>query len=104
MPNGGTITIETCDVSIDGREDPRMALPAPGGYVLLAIRDDGVGMSAERKPRIFEPFFTTKGPGEGTGLGLATVYGIVKRSAGHIFVDSTIGRGTSFRIYLPLVD
>jgi CheY-like chemotaxis protein len=101
MPRGGRLVLETQNV------DPYApdALPSlsmkPGCYVSLVVRDSGCGMSAETKARIFDPFFTTKGKGKGTGLGLATVYGIVKQSGGEIWVDSEIGRGTSFRLFFP---
>ncbi len=102
MPTGGRLRIETRAVLSD--DDIAAAMPEatpPGPYVLLAISDTGVGMTPEVRSHLFEPFFTTKEPGKGTGLGLATVYGIVKQSGGFIFVDSDLGRGAAFKIYFP---
>ncbi len=103
MPNGGTLTITTGDVRLE--VDSEVCTPElpPGEYVLLTVSDSGVGMSKEIMTQVFEPFFTTKGPGKGTGLGLATCYGIVNQIGGQIAVESAVGQGTTFRIYLPRV-
>ena len=102
MPEGGTIRIETRTVvlSEDVRRD-RAVLPS-GVYSVIRVTDEGTGIAADKLQKIFEPFYTTKGVGEGTGLGLSTVYGIVKQSAGFIFVDSEVGRGSVFQVYFPI--
>jgi PAS domain S-box-containing protein len=104
MAEGGRLAISTQNVSISREtESAQIDLPA-GQYVMLAVRDSGIGMTAETQRRIFEPFFTTKEVGQGTGLGLATVYGIVQQSGGHIRVQSELGHGTTFEIYFPRID
>jgi CheY-like chemotaxis protein len=100
MPSGGKLQIDTENVAIEPSLAPKLGV-APGPFVRLTITDTGTGMDDETRAHIFEPFYTTKAAGKGSGLGLATVYGIIKQSGGYIEVDSKVGRGTSFSVYLP---
>jgi two-component system cell cycle sensor histidine kinase/response regulator CckA len=104
MPDGGLLTIETTPVSVDRASGVAHLPPQPGHYVRLTVRDTGVGMDAATQRHVFEPFFTTKDIGKGTGLGLATVYGIVQQLGGSIFIDTAVSRGTQFDLYFPQTD
>jgi CheY-like chemotaxis protein len=101
MPEGGRLTIESRNVDLEAEQVEHDPDVEPGRYLLVSIVDTGHGMDEATKARIFEPFFTTKAAGVGTGLGLPMVYGFIKQSGGHIEVSSEVGRGTTFRIYLP---
>jgi two-component system cell cycle sensor histidine kinase/response regulator CckA len=102
MPKGGVIRIDTRQITLSEELRRDRALVPPGDYALISVRDCGMGIPADRLTKIFEPFYTTKRPGEGTGLGLSTAYGIVKQSGGFIFVDSEVGQGTTFDLYFPI--
>ena len=104
MPSGGTLTIETENIVVDETHRRGQTFIRPGPYVMLSVSDTGMGMDKETQSRIFEPFFTTKEKGKGTGLGLSTVYGIVKQSGGYVMVQSELGHGSTFHIYLPQVE
>jgi two-component system cell cycle sensor histidine kinase/response regulator CckA len=104
MPTGGQVTIETANVDLDDESVTQWPEVTPGRYVLIAVSDTGVGMDAATRERVFEPFFTTKDPGKGTGLGLFVVASFVRRSSGHLHVQSAPGKGARFEVYFPRTD
>lgn len=104
MPGGGLVTVETAEVELGESLAQVQLVGKPGLHVMLAVSDTGLGMDKETQAKIFDPFFTTKDAGKGTGLGLSTVYSIVKQNGGHIFVQSAVGEGTTFKVYLPALE
>ena len=104
MPAGGKLTIETANVFVGEAFLAKQLAVEPGAYLMLSISDTGVGMDEATQSHMFEPFFTTKNPGRGTGLGLATAYGIIRQSGGAIRIQSELGQGTCVRIYLPMAE
>jgi PAS domain S-box-containing protein len=104
MPSGGTLTVETTDIDLAEDAARRLQSLAPGPYVVITVRDTGTGIAPDALPHIFEPFFTTKESGQGTGLGLAVVYGIVRQHDGGVWVDTEALRGTTFTVCLPRID
>ncbi len=103
MPGGGRLQVSSERVEIDDQHPDRALGLSPGAHVVVRVSDSGIGMDSATLTRIFEPFFTTKPQGEGTGLGLATVFGVVRRCNGGVGVESEVGQGTTFRVYFPLV-
>src|ERR1700740_3352394 len=101
MPDGGKLTIETANVYLDEQYAASQIEVVPGQYVMLAITDNGSGMTPEVKAKAFDPFFTTKDVGHGTGLGLSQVFGFIKQSGGHVKIYSEVGEGTTVKLYLP---